>query len=226
MPEISCSAPIGSWIATQRSESCAFAALEHAEEVGALAVEHVHEDEAGELVLVGALPHAHRVHLDAHHRGDDDQGAFDDAKRGERVGLEARVARAVDEVDLAVLPVDVQLRAGEGHLALVLVVVPVGDGRALLDRAEPRRLSGLEEERLHERGLADATVPGDGDVADLARLGNGCHGLIVNQVSRPARAGEPESRALRRRIAFVWSCETRDSVTPSTSPISRRVSSS
>ena len=35
-----------------------------------------------------------------------------------------------------------------------------------------------------------------------------------------------ESLAFKRRIAFVWSWETRDSVTPSTSPISRRVSSS
>jgi len=41
-----------------------------------------------------------------------------------------------------------------------------------------------------------------------------------------ARVAEPASRAFRRRIAFVCSCETRDSVTPSTSPISRRVSSS
>jgi hypothetical protein len=41
-------------------------------------------------------------------------------------------------------------------------------------------------------------------------------------------AGAPAEAmcALRRRIALVWSCETRDSVTPSTSPISRRVSSS
>ena len=30
-------------------------------------------------------------------------------------------------------------------------------------------------------------------------------------------------RDFRRSTAFVWSCETRDSVTPSTSPISRRV---
>ena len=43
----------------------------------------------------------------------------------------------------------------------------------------------------------------------------------------PGEADErAESRAFRRRIAFVWSWETRDSVTPSTSPISRRVSSS
>ena len=46
--------------------------------------------------------------------------------------------------------------------------------------------------------------------------------------SRYAAAEPPDDAmcALRRRIAFVWSCETRDSVTPSTSPISRRVSSS
>src|SRR5437763_1124676 len=36
----------------------------------------------------------------------------------------------------------------------------------------------------------------------------------------------PATRALSLRIAFVCSCETRDSVTPRTSPISRSVSSS
>jgi hypothetical protein len=41
-----------------------------------------------------------------------------------------------------------------------------------------------------------------------------------------APLSEEASRAFKRRIAFVWSWDTRDSVTPSTSPISRRVSSS
>jgi alpha-glucosidase len=52
--------------------------------------------------------------------------------------------------------------------------------------------------------------------------------LRETRIQRPrgSRAGEPASLAFRRRIAFVCSCETRDSVTPSTSPISRRVSSS
>ena len=52
--------------------------------------------------------------------------------------------------------------------------------------------------------------------------------------SRPRRpeppqaawSSEPCKRTRRRRIAFVWSWETRDSVTLSTSPISRNVSSS
>ncbi len=50
--------------------------------------------------------------------------------------------------------------------------------------------------------------------------------IAAVQVSSEARVVDPESRAFRRRIAFVWSWETRDSVTPRTSPISRRVSSS
>ena len=41
-----------------------------------------------------------------------------------------------------------------------------------------------------------------------------------------AREPAPLSRDLSRSTALVWSCETRDSVTPRTSPISRRVSSS
>ena len=46
------------------------------------------------------------------------------------------------------------------------------------------------------------------------------------QSAASGRACTPERRERSRRIAFVWSWETRDSVTPSTSPISRRVSSS
>jgi hypothetical protein len=52
----------------------------------------------------------------------------------------------------------------------VLVVVPVGDGRARIDRAEPVDGAGLEEERLDQRRLARATVSDDGDVPDLPGL--------------------------------------------------------
>jgi hypothetical protein len=78
MPVSSCSEPIGRWTATQRSESCVCELLQRAVEVGALAVEHVHEDDARELELVGARPDARRLHLDAHHRADDDERALDD----------------------------------------------------------------------------------------------------------------------------------------------------
>ena len=69
---------------------------EDAEEVGALAVEHVHEEDAGEVSLVGALPQARRLHLDAHDAADDEERALDDPERGDRVADEAGVAGRVD----------------------------------------------------------------------------------------------------------------------------------
>ena len=72
--------------------------------------------------------------------------------------------------------------------------------------------------RIEPGSGAVTLLPGPEDAA----LG-GIDGLVyASAVARTA----PDSRALRRSTAFVWSCDTRDSVTPSTSPISRRVSSS
>jgi hypothetical protein len=61
-------------------------------------------------------------------------------------------------------------RRGERHLALVLILVPVRDGRRRLDRPEAVRGPGLEEERLDEGRFPGSPVADDGDVADLARL--------------------------------------------------------
>ena len=51
--------------------------------------------------------------------------------------------------------------------AALLVLFPVGDGAARLDRAQPVRLSRLEEQGLDERGLPRTAMADDGDVADL-----------------------------------------------------------
>ena len=152
---------------------------EHAEKVGALAVEHVDEENARELLLLGALPHARGVDLDSHHAAEHDDDALDDAQRRERVGLEARVARRVDQVDLPVFPLEVAERAREGHRALLLVLVPVRDRRPLLDATEPVDLLGLVEQRLDERRLPDAAVAGDCDVANLRGLGGRHAGRVL-----------------------------------------------
>ena len=83
---------------------------------------------------------------------------------------------SVDEVDLPALPLQVADRRRERHLALLLVLVPVADGRARLDRTEAVRRTRLEQHRLDERRLSRPTVPDGGDVADLPRLD--CHALI------------------------------------------------
>src|SRR5439155_15938446 len=105
--------------------------------------------------------------------------------------LEPGVARRVDQVQLAVLPRAVGERGGERHLAPLLVLVPVGDGRARIRRAQPVRLSGLEEHGLDERGLARPAVADDGDVADLPGFDG--HRVLLARV-----AGRGESYAARR----------------------------
>jgi hypothetical protein len=80
------------------------------------------------------------------------------------------VSGGVDQVDLSALPLHVADRRGERHLAALLVVVPVADGRAGLDCAQPIRGAGLEEERLDERRLPRSAMTDHGDVADLPRL--------------------------------------------------------
>jgi hypothetical protein len=90
-----------------------------------------------------------------------------------------------------------------------------------------------------DRHCADRIARDPEAAAGELHAGRKCHASSVLRAPKPAlrrRYGSvkdqttgraaPESRALRRRIALVWSWETRDSVTPSTSPISRRVSSS
>ena len=76
--------------------------LERAVEVGALAVEHVDEEHAGDVALGGDLPQPPRRDLGAHHGVDHEDRRLADAQRAERVGDEARLTRGVEEVDLAV----------------------------------------------------------------------------------------------------------------------------
>src|SRR4249919_3186728 len=56
--------------------------------------------------------------------------------RAAQLSLERRITGNVHEVDLALLPARVLERHRDGELALVLVLVGVGHGRAALDGAE------------------------------------------------------------------------------------------
>ena len=106
-----------------------------------------------------------------------------------------------------------------------------GVGSALLERAKELRPEGFrlwvfqrneEARRFYERRGLRLVELTDG-------AGNEEQEPDALYEWRPASrwpAATDESRAFRRRIAFVCICDTRDSVTPSTSPISRSVSSS
>ena len=122
--------------------------IESGEEVCSLAVEHVHEEKARDAELLAARPETPCLNLDPGDAIEDDERSLDDTQRRERVGLEPGVAGRIDQVDLRVLPLEMAERRRERHLSLVLVLVPVGHCRSLLDRAEAVRGSGLEEQRL------------------------------------------------------------------------------
>ena len=106
MPWNSCSAPIGSsngatWLPNEDT-SWSRSILE----VGALAVELVHEDARAGGSLGRQLPRVLRLDLDAVDRGDDDDHGVGGANRGADVADEVRRARRVEDVDLGVLPLD------------------------------------------------------------------------------------------------------------------------
>ena len=182
---------------------------QHPEEVGALAVEHVDVDDPGELELLRPVPHARRVHLDSHHTGDDDQRALDHAQGGNRVGLETGVARRVDQIELAALPLTRAERRGQRHLAPLLVLVPVRDGRPRLDRAEPVRLARLEEQSLDERGLARSAVSDDGNVADLPGFDG--HRVLLGAWNGSRESYAPAGPRASRPVT-VWSEATAQSI--------------
>ena len=128
------------------------------------------------------------------------QRAFDDVERGDRIALEARLAGRVDEVDLPLVPLEVAERVRDGHLAVLLVLVPVRDGRPLFDDAEPVRRAGLEEHRLDQRGLACAAVTDDGDVADLSGLDCGHAKAPPRLVLGDLSSARTVSRIRHRRV--------------------------
>ena len=197
--------------------------VERPEEVRALAVEHVHEQEPRKPLLVGALPEPLGVDLDTHHRVHDDHGRVHDAKRPEGVGDERRLAGRVDQVDLAIRVLERRHTGANRHRALLLVLLEIGHRRAVIDLPQAVDDPGLEQECLAEAGLPTPPMTDQRNVANPIRSlvphGHGIYGL-----PRGFRSyGRVANRERSASTALVWSWETRDSVTPRTSPISRRV---
>ena len=103
-------------------------------EVGALAVELVHEDRPGQPLLDRELPGVLGLDLDAVDRRDHDDHGVGRADRRAQVADEVGVARRVEDVDLHALPLDRRHRQRDRDALALLVGVVVGDGVAVLDR--------------------------------------------------------------------------------------------
>jgi len=144
--------------------------LERAEEVGALAVEAVDDDDARQVVLRRELPDLLGLHLDAGDRVHDDDRRLHDPEPRARVGDEIAVPRGVHQVEVMALPVAIRHRGVDRDLSLDFVGVEVGGGRAVVHAAQAGQGAGGEQHGLDLRCLADAAVSNDADVADLRDL--------------------------------------------------------
>ena len=122
--------------------------LERAEEVGALAIEHVDEQHARNIELCGTRPQPARRDLHAHDGVDDEHSRLAYAQRAQRIGDEARVPRRVEQVDLAFLPLERVERGRDRHLPRLLVGIGVRHGGPLRNRAQPGGDPCLEQQRL------------------------------------------------------------------------------
>src|SRR5262249_54262046 len=108
----------------------------------------------------------------------DHQGGLDDAQAGARVGDEITVAGRVDDVEPMALPVAVRHRRVDRDLSLDLVRIEVRRRAAVVHTAKPRDGAGGEQQRFDHRGLANAAVADDPDVADLSDLDRHKTGLL------------------------------------------------
>ncbi len=116
--------------------------------------------------VVGRRPHLFGLHHHARDGVDDDERGVGDVQRGARVAQEVADAGRVDEIDLLFVPLGVREARRERVLARDLFLVVVGDGRSLVDLAEPVDGAGVEEHGGGELGLSGSAVTDESDVSD------------------------------------------------------------
>ena len=122
--------------------------VQRAKEVGPLAVKHVDEHQPCQVQLGRPLPQPVGMDLHAHHGVDDEHGGLAHAQRAQRVGDEARVAGRVEEIDLALLPLERAQRQGDRHLAGLLIRIGIRDRGPLDDASKTIDDPCLEQQCL------------------------------------------------------------------------------
>ena len=94
------SLPMGSWMGTAVRPKISWTLVERALKIGALAIQLVDDDGAGELELVGEGPDLLGLHFHAGHAVDHDQGGIGGDQGAARVINKDVVTRGVQDIDL------------------------------------------------------------------------------------------------------------------------------
>ena len=159
--------------------------LERRLEIGAFAVEPVHDAEPGNAALLRELPRARRADLGAVDRVDHDQRGVGFADRRDIFADELPVARRVDEEIFVALPFAVHDRGIDARAFFLFIGHEVGNRIFCVDAARPRNGSALEEHELAERGFSAAGVSGDDEVSALGCFGHRSPSLLKVRFMNP-----------------------------------------
>ena len=140
------------------------------------AVHFVNESQLGDPVLVRLVPDGFGLGLHPAHRVEDPDGPVQHPQGPFHLDGEIHVARGVDDVDDAALPLAGSDRRGDGDAPFLLLGHPVHDRGAVVDLAHLVGAAGVIEDALREGGLPRVDVGNDAEVANGLESGGG-HGV-------------------------------------------------
>jgi hypothetical protein len=139
--------------------------LQAADMVGAGAVHLVDEGHARNLVAVGLTPDRLRLGLHPAHRAENGDDAVQHAQGALDLDGEVNVTGGIDDVQAGVVPEAGGGGGGYGYAALLFLLHPVHDGRAVMHLSQPVRDTGVEENAFGCCGLAGVNMGHEADIA-------------------------------------------------------------
>ena len=136
-------------------------------EIGALAIEFINDDRAGELELVGEGPHLFGLDFDSGDAIDQDQGGGGGDQRAAGVVDKDVISGSIEDVDFGFFPFGHGDGCRDRDFALDFLLVKISDRVALIDAEEAVGSSRGEKQRGCERGLAGIAVAHYTNVPDI-----------------------------------------------------------
>ena len=147
-------------------------------EIRAHAVHLINEANAGHGILVSLPPHRLRLGLHARHRVEYRYRAVQHAKTAFYFRREIDVSRCIDNVDLNVTPFAGGGGGGDGDTALLFLLHPVHDGRALMNLPNLVGFARVIQNPLRRGGLTGIDMSCDADIPHPLERGRSSHAVL------------------------------------------------
>ena len=166
-------------------------------EIDVLGVHLVQHDHASQARVARLVENATRVDPDPRLGVDHHDRRIDGAQRADRLSDVVRVARRVDDVEPLAGVLEVDHRAFDRVLVLLLFIVEIADAGAVIDAGWPAEGPGEGQQLIDERRLAGRTVAAKGYVPDI-------RDLVLRHVQFPLKSSDPRNdRPLKRAPVVV-----------------------